>query len=67
MGYRRLAYDLQVVDGDFRGNVRKGFELFLGSHVISGPTNNNGQRLLEICASNYYTWTSNSGPRPRRN
>ena len=33
---------------------------FLGPHAVPGPTNDNGQRLLDTCASNY-TRTSNSG------
>ena len=77
------AHDLQVVIGDFYagvGNVRNYFELFLGPHAVPGPTNDNGQRLLDTCASNNlvigqslfphrlihkYTWTSSAGTCPR--
>ena len=77
------AHDLQVVIGDFNarvGNVRNGFELFLGPHAVPGPTNDNGQRLLDTCASNNlviggsllphrlihkHTWTSSAGACPR--
>ena len=49
------AHDLQVVIGDFNarlGNVRNWFELFVGPHAVPGPTNDNGQRLLDTCVSN---------------
>lgn len=46
------AHDLQVVIGDFNarmGNVRNGFD---GPHAE--PANDNGQRLLDTCASNNF-------------
>ena len=49
------AHDLQVVIVDFNarvGNVRNGFELFLGPHAVPCPTNDNGRRLLDTCSSN---------------
>ena len=49
------AHYLQVVIGDFSapvGNMRNGFQLFLGPHAVPGPTNDNGQRLLDMCAAN---------------
>ena len=73
------AHDLQVVIGDFNacvGNVRNGFELFLGPHAVPEPTNDNEQRLLDTCAANNlvtggslfphrlihkYSWTSSAG------
>ena len=45
-------HDLHVVIGDFNarvGNMRNGFKLFLGPHAVPGPTNDNGQRLLDTC------------------
>ena len=77
------AHDLQVVIGDFNarvGNMRNGFKLFLGPHAVLRPTNDNGQRLLDMCAVknlviggslfthrliHKYTWTSSAGTRPR--
>ena len=78
------AHDLQVVVGDFSarvGNMRNGFELFLGPRAVPGPSiDNRQQRFLDTCASNNlviggslfphrlihkYTWTSNAGTRPR--
>ena len=77
------AHDLQVVIGDFNacvGNVRNGFKLFLGPYAVPGPTNDNGQHLLDTCACNNlviggslfphrlihkYTWTSSAGTCPR--
>ncbi|XP_068692975.1 craniofacial development protein 2-like [Montipora capricornis] len=74
----------KVVVGDFSarvGNMRNGFELFLGPRAVPGPSiDNRQQRLLDTCASNNlviggglfphrlihkYTWTSNAGTRPR--
>ena len=49
------AHDLEVVIGDFNarvGNVRNSLELFLGPHAVPGPTNDNGQCLLDTCAFN---------------
>ena len=52
--YSKLKINARV------GNVRNDFEFFLGPHAVPGPTNDNGQRLLDTCVSNY-TRTSNSG------
>ena len=49
------AHDLQVVIGDFNarvGNMRNGFELFVGPHAVPGPTNDNRQRLLDMYTAN---------------
>ena len=80
---RAHPHDLQVVVGDFSarvGNIRNGFELFLGPHAVPGSSIDNRQRLLDTCASNNlviegslfphklihkYTWTSNAGTRQR--
>ena len=77
------VHDLQVVIRDFKacvGNMTNGFKLFLGAHAVPGPTNDNGQCLLDMCATNNlviggslfphslihkYTWTSSAGTRPR--
>ena len=77
------THDLQVVIGDFNapvGNMRNGVKLFLEPHAVPGPTNDNGQRLLDMCAANNlviggslflhrlihkYTWTSSAGTHPR--
>ena len=54
---RLHSHDLQLVVGDFNARVgtdRNGFELFLGPQAVAESAKDNGQRLLDTCASNNF-------------